>query len=156
MFDQIIDVIQTPEFLIGLVVFVVLAALYKAWKGWDRPKFEANLKDVLPDEVEPFVMPIYDMAIGAVDQIADAYGNMDSEAKLELCQKIAVEMLKFFATRKLSTQANRGLIEYRLYVRNQQKPGDKIEAVPLQERAQDIQVITRLNNEPRDLGEATG
>lgn len=128
MFD---NVSLSPEVLAALGVFIVLALVYKAWRSWNRPSFEANLKDVLPDEVEPFVMPIYDMAIGAVDQIANAYGNMDSEAKLELCQMIAVEMLKFFSSRKLSAQANRGLIEYRLFVRNQQKTGEKVEAAPL-------------------------
>jgi hypothetical protein len=121
----------SPEFLIGLGVFVALAIAYKVYTAWDRKRFEANLKQVLPDELEPFVMPIYDMAIDAVDQVADAYGHMDMAAKLELCEKIAVEMLKFFATRKLSAQANRGLIEYRMYKRNQQQPGDKVEAQPL-------------------------
>ena len=116
MFDQI-----SPELIATFVVLGVMAAGLEGWKRWDRRQFEAVLRKFTPDEIEQYVIRAYEMATKAVDQIVAAGEKLTPTEKFALCQRIAVALLKFFITGKLSADASRGLTEYQMYERNRKK-----------------------------------
>ena len=126
MFD---NVSLSPEFIATLVVLGLIAAGFEGWKHWDRRKFEAVLRKFTPDEIEPYVIRAYDMATKAVDQIVAAGEKMTSAEKFALAQRIALALLKFFLTGKMTADAQRGLVEYQMYERNRAKRAQ--EALPL-------------------------